>query len=457
MKIKLYDKSKIDFNNLMFTGVDLRKLLIPVILEQLLNSLMGMMDTVMVSNVGEAAISAVSLVDALNVLVIQVFSALATGGTIICSQYLGSGDKKKSNNAARQVTLTIAVISGAMALICILFKKSLLIMIFGTVEADVMSASVTYFWITALSFPALALFSAGSAFYRACGNTRFPMKVSVISNVINIAGNYILIFIFDMGVAGAAYATPLSRVFCMVVIFAYLRFPKQDIVIDDYMSIRPDFPLIKKILAVGVPSGIENGMFQFGKLAIQSSVSTLGTTAIAAQAMTIIMESLNGIGGIGVGIAMMTVVGQCIGAGRKEEAKYYIVKLTWIGELVVLASCIIVYAMSKPVALIGGMTAEGTRLFMEMMLAITIVKPIVWTLSFIPSYGLRAAGDVKFSMILSSITMWACRVALATYLIRVAGFGPMAVWIGMFADWTLRGIAFTWRYFSGKWLEKKVI
>lgn len=215
--------------------------------------------------------------------------------------------------------------------------------------------------------------------------------------------------------------------------------------------------MIKKVLAVGVPSGIENGMFQFGKLAIQSSVSTLGTSAIAAQAMTIIMENLNGIGGMGVGIAMMTVVGQCIGAGRKEEAKYYIVKMTGIGEIVVAASCFVVLILSKPVAILGGMTPEGTKMFMEMMIAITMVKPIVWALSFIPSYGLRAAGDVRFSMILSSITMWACRVALATCLIRFAGFGPMAVWIGMFADWTLRGIAFTWRFFSGKWLNKQVI
>lgn len=457
MKLKFYDKSKIDFNNLMFTGVDLRMLLIPAILEQVLNSLMGMVDTIMVSNVGEAAISAVSLVDAINILVIQVFAALATGATIICSQYIGNKDKKMCNKAAYQIVFTITVISSVFALVCILFRKIILQMVFGAVEADVMTASITYFWITALSFPMLALFSAGSSFYRACGDTKFPMKISVISNLINIVGNFVLIFVFSMGVAGAALATLISRAFGMIVIFAFLRLPKQDIVIEHYFSIKPDFHLIKKILAIGIPSGIENGMFQFGKLAIQSSVSTLGTTAIAAQAMTIIMEGLSGMGGVGVGIAMMTVVGQCIGAGRKEEAKYYIVKLTGIGEIVVAASCFIVFAMSRPVAALGGMTVEGTKMFMEMMLAITIVKPIVWALSFVPSYGLRAAGDVKFSMILSSVTMWACRVLLAVCLIRFAGFGPMAVWIGMFADWTLRAFAFTGRYFSGKWLDNKVI
>lgn len=241
MKLKFYDKSKIDFNNLMFTGVDLRMLLIPAILEQLLNSFMGMMDTIMVSNVGEAAISAVSLVDAINILVIQVFAALATGATIICSQYLGSKDKKMCNKAADQITLTITVISGAFTIICILLKKQILQLVFGTVAVDVMDASITYFWITALSFPMLALFSVGSSFYRACGDTKFPMKVSVISNFINIAGNYVLIFVFHMGVAGAALATLLSRAFGMIVIFIYLRIPKQDIVIRHYFSIRPDF------------------------------------------------------------------------------------------------------------------------------------------------------------------------------------------------------------------------
>ena len=198
-------------------------------------------------------------------------------------------------------------------------------------------------------------------------------------------------------------------------------------------------------------------MFQFGKLAIQSSVSTLGTTAIAAQAMTIILENLNGIGGIGVGIALMTVVGQCIGANRKEEAKYYMVKLTFYGELIVLCSCLIVFAITKPVTYLAAMEARSALMCFEMVAAITIVKPIVWTLSFVPAYGMRAAGDVKFSMLYASVTMWCCRVALCIYLIRFQGFGPMAVWIGMFADWTLRAVGFTIRFFSGRWLKKRVI
>ena len=227
--------------------------------------------------------------------------------------------------------------------------------------------------------------------------------------------------------------------------------------IRDYGKIRPDFALIGVILAVGIPSGIENGMFQFGKLAIQSTVSTLGTTAIAAQAMTIILENLNGIAAIGIGIGLMTVVGRCIGAGEKEQAVYYIKKLTLIAEVVVICCCVLIWILTKPVTLIAGMEPESAALCFHMMSVITIVKPIVWVLAFIPGYGLRAAGDVKFSMILSTCTMWIFRVSLCIYLCRVQGFGPIAVWIGMFADWTVRGIVFSIRFKSRKWLNHHVI
>lgn len=198
-------------------------------------------------------------------------------------------------------------------------------------------------------------------------------------------------------------------------------------------------------------------MFQFGKLAIQSTVSTLGTIAIAAQAMTNILEMLNGVAAMGIGIGLMTVVGQCLGASRKDEAVYYIKKLSRLAEIVIIASCLIVLALTKPITMLGGMEAESAKLCFNMVIFITITKPISWVLSFIPAYGMRAAGDVKFSMITSCCTMWLCRVSLCIYLCRVWGFGPIAVWIGMFADWSLRAIIFTIRFHSRKWLEHKVI
>lgn len=455
--MKIYDRSIVKKGNLLFSNHDLLLLLFPVVVEQLLNSFMGMADTMMVSNVGSAAISAISLVDSFNNLIIQIFAALTTGAAIICSQYIGRQDTKGANRAAEQVFLAVFVISVGVMVPCLIFRRHLLSFIFGKVTGEVMENSLIYFFITVLSYPFLALFDVGAAFFRSGGNSKFPMTVSVVSNFLNIAGNAVLIFGFHMGVEGAAISTLLSRFFCMVVVFYALRRDRQQIVLKKYFSIRPDLPFIKKILAIGVPSGIENGMFQFGKLAIQSTVSAMGTVAIAAQAMTNILEMLNGIAGIGIGIGLMTVVGQCIGAGRKEEAKYYIVKLTGIAEIAIVVSCLIVLAITKPVVWLAHMETASADMCFQMVVAITIVKPIVWVLSFVPAYGMRAAGDVRFSMVVSMLTMWCMRVALCIYLSHVWGFGPMAVWIGMFADWSLRAVIFTARFLSGKWLKKKVI
>ena len=457
MKNIFYDKSKIDYGNLLFPRRALWMLLIPLIIEQMLNSLMGMVDTLMVSRVGAEAISAVSLVDSINNLVLQVFAAMAAGAAIICSQYLGRKDEKGCNDAAKQIVLTVVVISSVIMIIGVGFRKPLLHLIFGSVEEAVMTNAQMYFLITALSYPFIALFQAGAAFYRACGNSKFTMKTALIANVANIVGNTLFIFVLQMGAAGAAVSTLISRALCAFVVFYALRKPGYAIQLKNYFSIRPDLNLIVKILAIGVPSGIENGMFQFGKLAIQSTVSSLGTAAIAAQAMTIIFENVNGMAAVGIGIGLMTVVGQSIGAGRQEEAKYYIVKLAGYAEVAMIISCILVYSAARPVTVLAGMSEESTALCMQMILAITIVKPLLWVPSFTPPNGLRAAGDVRFSMITATLTMWLCRVALSIFLMRVVKTGPIGVWYGMFADWGVRGVIFTIRFVRGKWLRFKVI
>ena len=441
----------------MFTNRMIRNLLVPVVLEQILNSIMGTADTMMVSNVGSAALSAVSLVDSINVLLIQAFSALAAGGAIVCAQYIGQRNYEKANMSARQVLFIITAISVVVSAVCLIFQKPLLRLIFGAVDADVMRASETYFFFTALSFPFIAAYDSAASIFRAQENTKGPMTISMIPNIMNIGGNAVLIWVFHLGVAGAAISTLVSRIFCAVVVLWQLRKDCQPVVVKDYLKIRPDWSMIGRILGLGIPSGIENSMFQLGKLAIQSTVSTLGTAAIAAQAMTNILENLNGIAAIGVGVGLMTIVGQCLGAGRKDEAVYYIKKLCVIAEAVIIVSCLSVYALVRPVTILGGMESTSAEMCIHMMTWITIVKPVVWTMAFVPGYGLRAAGDVKFSMITSCCTMWACRFCLCVFLIRVLGFGPMGVWIGMFADWTVRGIIFTWRFHSRKWLEHKVI
>ncbi len=443
-------------DNHLFSNRKLFLLLIPIIAEQFLNSLMGMADSMMVSNVGAAALSGVSLVDSINNLVVQAFAAMATGGVIICATYVGQKDMKRANEAASQIIFVSALLSALVMLFCLIFRDILLTLIFGEIEADVMKAARIYFLLSILSYPGIALSAAGAAVFRAQSKTKLPMNVAIISNLLNVAGNALFIFAFRMGVFGAALATLLSRLFSAIVMLALLARKNQEIRVASYHKIKPDTGKIKRILAMGIPNGIENSMFQFGKLAIQSSVSLLGTTAIAAQAMTNIFENVNGVAGCGVGIGLMTVIGQCLGAGRKDEAIYYTKKMIGWGYIAITVSCLFTYAIARPVVHLAGMEQASAALCIYMLGWITIVKPILWSPSFITAYSLRAAGDVKFSMIVASLTMWLCRVTMATFLIRVAGIGPMGVWIGMFSDWGIRAIIFTLRFRSGKWIHKVV-
>lgn len=441
----------------MFSNRDLKKLLIPLAIDQLLNTMMGTVGTLVVSNLGSAAISAVSLVDSINILIVQAFYALAAGGTVICSHYLGCSDRMHAKKAAKQLIFITFALSVIMAALCIAFNGPLLRLIFGEVEHQVMDYAQQYFLISAISYPFIALYDDGASIFRAQENSRLPMQISLYSNLINLALNFLFVWGLHLGVMGSALATLAARVFSTVFVLVKLRSPRWAISLEHYLNIRPDWGQIKKILYLGIPSGIENSMFQFGKLALQSTVSMMGTAAIAAQGMTNTLENLNGILAIGIGIGSMTVVGECLGAGRKDEAVYYIRKLSWIAEAVLAASCLAIFILVHPITYFGGMEPESAKMCIFMVTCITIVKPLVWTLSFIPAYGLRAAGDVKFTMIVSAASMWLCRVSLAIFLARVMGFGPIAVWIGMFADWTVRAVIFFLRFRSRKWLNHQVI
>ena len=441
----------------LFDNRKLAALLIPLAVDQLLNSFMGTVDTLVVSNLGSAAISAVSLVDSINILIVQAFFALATGGTVVCSHYLGCRREGHAKEAARQLVFITFMMSLVIGVLCIVFNGQILSMIFGEVEDAVMENAKQYFFFSAISYPFIALYDDGSSILRAQENSRLPMLISVASNLVNLVLNLLFVWGLGFGVAGSACATLLARIFAMAVVMYKLRNPRLTVSLTQYHSIRPDWGEIRRILRIGIPSGVENSMFQFGKLAIQSTVSLMGTAAIAAQGMTNIIENLNGILAIGVGIGLMTVVGETLGAGRKEEAVYYVKKLCVISEVVIIVSCLVMFALVHPITYFGGMEPESARMCIHMVTWITIVKPVVLVMSFIPAYWFRAAGDVKFTMTVSVISMWFCRVTLAIVLARVFGMGPMAVWIGMFTDWTVRGVIYTVRFRSRRWLGHQVI
>ncbi len=441
----------------MFSNRDLKRLLIPLIIEQMLTSLIGTVDTMMVSNLGPASVSGVALVDSINKLVIFLFTALATGGTIVCSQYIGRSDKRNADSAAKQVLLSAFVLSLAIALVASFLRDGLLRLIFGRVEPEVMTSASAYFRVTIFSYPFIALFGAASALYRASGNSRLPMKVSLFANLINIVGNATLMFVLDMGVVGAGLATLCSNAFAAIVMLVFLRRPGQRIEIGRYSAIRPNFHMIWLVLCIGIPSGIENAMFQFGKLAVQSTVSTLGTTAMAANAIVAAVELMTSMPSQAVATGLMTVVGQCMGAGKPEQAKYYIKKLTLWSFCILFVLNWLAMALMPLVTRLAGMDAATREMTMDTMLFISILKPVFWMCAFVPASGMRAAGDVKFGMIVSTCTMWILRVGLSTLLCRHFGFGLIGIWWGFFADWTGRSIIFGLRYRSGKWAKQKVI
>ena len=441
---------------MIFSKNQIWALILPLMIEQLLNSLMGTADTIMVTSAGASAISAVSLVDSINVLVVNVFSAMATGGAIVTSQYLGKKQVEKANFAGRQLLISVTLISVLGTLLALLLRNQILTCTFGKIDEDVMDNARRYFFITALSYPLIALYNAVAALFRADKNSKLPMKISTISNFLNIFGNAVMIFGFGMGVTGAALSTLLSRAFCAVTILIFLMTTNQAVGIKNPLSTRPSLPMIARIMRIGIPTGIENGMFQFGKLAIQSTVSLMGTAAIAANAMTSTLESLSCQAPIGIGLGMMTIVGQCVGAGEDEQARFYIKKLTFYGFVALLASALVICLIVVPVTSVSGMERDVALLTRRLTWFVHAIKPFAWCLSFIPAYGFRAAGDVKFPMIVSMTTMWTCRVAIVMVLARVFGLGPVSVWIGMASDWCVRSICFFIRFRSGKWLAHKI-
>ena len=441
----------------IFTNKMLRTLLIPVIFEQVLNSLMGTVDTMMVSNVGSAAISAVSLVDSINVLVIQAFSALAAGGAILCSQYIGQKNHEMANKSARQVLFIITAISVAVTALCLLFRVPLLKLIFGKVEADVMTASQVYFFYTALSFPFIALYDAGASIFRSQGNTRGPMTVSVISNVINIGGNAALIWGFNMGVAGAAIATLASRVFCAVVVLWQLRMDRQPIVVRNYRQIRPDGKMIRRVLALGIPSGIENSMFQLGKIIVLSLVSTFGTYAIAANAVSNAIGLFQILPGMAITLAITPVISRCVGAGDYEQAKYYNKKLMLITYVSMTAMVLFIFSL-LPFILnaynLSDLTAKTTA---DIIHFHGIGAIFIWPVAFSLPATFRAAGDAKACMYISSISMWIFRIGFSYVLGKYMGMGVFGIWVAMVIDWVFRAMCFVIRYFKGSWKKNAIV
>lgn len=439
---------------MLFSRKDIFKIVVPLIIEQLLAVTIGMFDSIMVSSAGDAAISGVSLVDTVNLLLNYLFSALATGGAVVISHQLGKKDLKGANHAAKQLIVTVFACASLVMLFAVCLRTTLLKLVFGKVATDVMANARIYFLITALSYPFLGLYGAGAATFRSLGNSKISMIASFFMNIINVSGNALLIFVFKWGAAGAATATLVSRVFGAAMMLLLLRRRNGEICIRGFRRFKPDFSVIKEICRIGIPSGIENSMFQFGKVVTQSLISTFGTVQIAANAVANSLSNLQFVPASAVNLAVITIVGRCIGAKELKQAKSYSRKLLAIAYGAIATATVIMVLLLDPILGIYQLSPESTSLARTLMLLHSVMVCTIWPLSFSIPNSFRAAGDVKFPMIVSMLSMWICRVGLSYVFGKYLGLGALGVWLAMFSDWICRSIIYVPYYIKCTWLKK---
>ena len=436
---------------MLYSNRDLRKLIIPLLIEQVLAIAVGMADTIMVSVAGEAAVSGVSLVDTVNVLLINIFSALATGGAVVAGHFLGKKKQGDACRAAWQILLFATLLAFVITVVFLTAHDPLLHLMFGQIEPDVMQACKTYLIITAYSFVALAVYNSCAALFRAMNNAKVTMWVSLLMNAINVVGNAICIFGLHMGVAGVAIPTTVSRYVAAIVILS-LMFNKNKVInLCGQVRLKFDRKLIGKILYIAVPNGMENSMFQLGKILVISAVSTMGTAAIAANAVANTLANWDILPGIAINLAIVSVVSVCVGAGRYDQARYYTKKLCKIALIGVTAISAAIYFAVPTIVKFYSLGPEASQMAVEVMRFHAVMAILIWVPSFSIPNTLRAAGDVVWPMGISIASMWLFRVVAAYVFTYVFHFGLLAIWVAMIIDWVFRAICYIIRYKGHKW------
>ncbi|MBO4991572.1 MAG: MATE family efflux transporter [Firmicutes bacterium] len=437
--------------NLLFSNRDLKRLILPLIIEQFLQCFVGLADSLMVATVGEAAVSAVSLVDSVFLLLINVFAALATGGAVVAGQALGRRDEDGACRAANQLVLFVTALSTVIMALVFLLREPLMHQVFGDIEAVVLNNCRIYLMIVVVSIPFIAVYNAGAAVFRSMGNSRISMITAMMMNGINLAGNAILIFGFHCGIEGIAIPTLISRIVGCVFIIKLLADPQLKIHLPKRFSLRPNGSILKQILYIGVPNGLENGMFHLGKIVILSLVASFGTASIAANAVANNVVTFAYLPGTAIGYAILTVVSQCVGARDIPQTKYYVKKLMKLVYGILFLSNTIVALLTIPILHFYNLSPEATQLARTVILYYNVCCILIYAPSFPLPNALRAANDVKFTMIVAVFSMWAFRIAFSYVLADWMDLGLLGVWIAMTIDWLFRGICFSARYLSGHW------
>lgn len=442
---------------MLFSNQSLKKLIWPLIVERILIMIVGMADTMMVSYAGEAAISGVGLVDMINNFIIIVLAAIDTGGVVIISQYIGSQDKQKANFASGQLMTITAIISTVIMVCCLIFYESILSLFFGSIEADVMSACITYFLITSLSFPFLGVYNSSSALFRSIEKTKVTMYVSLLMNAINIIGNYIGVIVLQVGVAGVAVPTLVSRIVAAIIMFVLSLDHKNAVYVKIKDIFIMDISMIKRILSIAVPNGIENGLFTLGRVLVTSIVALFGTSQIAANSVAGSIDQIAIVVVNAINLGIVTVVGQCAGANDYVQASYYIKKMMKISYVITAVIGGIVIAALPWILDLYTLSSEARSFTYILVIMHNMMAFALHPTSFVLPNGMRAAGDVKYSLFVGVGSMLVFRLGTAVLFGIVLNMGIIGVWIAMGADWLCRSVCFMMRFIKGRWKEFKVI
>ena len=440
-----------------FGNLGLFALILPILVEQLLTMLVGIADTLMVSYVGEAAVSGVSLVNQLNHVFIFVFGAVASGGAVVASQYIGREDRENGITAASQLLLITVLISAALMGVSVLFRSQLLSLLFGRVEPDVMEASLTYLVISALSFPALAVYNSVAALFRSMGKTKAIMNISIAMNVINVIGNAIGIFALHAGVAGVAVPSLVSRTFAAVAMLVLCFQKKNMLYVELGKVLAWNGKMLKRILNIAVPNGVENGLFQLSKVALSSIVALFGTVQIAANGVAQSFWSMASLFCIAFGYAFVTVIGQCMGAGDTEAVDYYnkkLLRITYIGSAV---WNLLIMILTPFVLMLYSLLEDTRNLVILLVIIHSVFNVALCPVAFSLSNGLRAAGDIKFTMYASISATVVCRVIFSIVLGVWMDLGVVGICLAMVGDWLVKAALTLVRYRSRKWTKFQVI
>ncbi|MCI8513344.1 MAG: MATE family efflux transporter [Lachnospiraceae bacterium] len=430
----------------MFSGKDLSRLIIPLIIETTLSVTVGMSDIIMVAHAGEAAVSGVSLVDSINVLLINLLSAVATGGAIVSSQFLGKGKPERACAAGTQLVSAVTLLSAVIMAAALLFCAPILKLLFGELEAEVMTNAESYFFICAVSYPFMGIYNACAALFRSMKEAKVSMWTGFIVNVLNIGFNWFFIYIVGLDAAGVALGTLISRVVGALITLYLIRKPKYLLHTENYWKAGLDFPMIKRIMAIGIPSGMENSMFHIGKILVAGLITSFGTASIAANAASNTISAFGTLPGTAIGLGLVTIVGQCVGASDYAGARKHtgqMMKLTY--ALFILTNGAI-FLFCRPLVEFYHLSREATDMAVEILKISSICSILIWPTAFVIPNALRASNDVAFTMCSSIFSMWIFRIGFSYLLSLYFHLGLMGTWIAMFIDWAVRSVFFVYRY-----------